>query len=340
MRVLLINNYYNKSNEDFFLAIKDLLHKRDIILEFCFLIDSKKAGRNWNDNISLDYLNGYGIRIWKFTLFPFWKFKNYDRYIVFEDVPVGINYLIAYYFFKWKLETIEESVVCPTFSFERFYKNIISYFLLKVSNNIYVTSKLSQKYVQLFSNRDINYIGLPSFIEDPHQEFDLLDGKVKILHVGSNYKRKGVKLIYNYLIEILNNFQFTTVGDNVNSYGIFHENYENLSRAAVYDQMRLNHILVLNSKDEPWGHVVPEAMLNGCIPLVSDRCGSKDILEDFCPDLVFKYNDSGDFERAVNYALDLLKDITKLKSFFHKAKSSVSNYSALKCAQKLCDVLK
>ncbi len=89
---------------------------------------------------------------------------------------------------------------------------------------------------------------------------------------------------------------------------------------AYYD---LADVFVLASEKEPWGLGVNEAMVGGCVPIVSDECGcAQDLADDACGRIVKPGN-----AQALSDALgDLLSDRPRLKAMGEAAKTRISTW--------------
>ena len=105
-------------------------------------------------------------------------------------------------------------------------------------------------------------------------------------------------------------------GDSVHRLGF--KNQKELP--AFYD---LADIFVLASEKEPWGLSVNEAMVGGCVPIVTKECGSAADLIDNTNGRVVSPGDVGDLAKVLN---DLLSNPKHLAEMGANAKTRIKTW--------------
>jgi glycosyltransferase involved in cell wall biosynthesis len=89
---------------------------------------------------------------------------------------------------------------------------------------------------------------------------------------------------------------------------------------AFYD---LADIFVLASEKEPWGMSVNEAMVGGCVPIVTKECGSAADLIDNSTGRVVLPNDADGLAKALK---DLLANPNQLARMSANAKTKIQTW--------------
>jgi glycosyltransferase involved in cell wall biosynthesis len=129
-------------------------------------------------------------------------------------------------------------------------------------------------------------------VEKPNFEEYIKPGKTRIVYVGSLIPRKNIKLILQSLKEIQTGlYHITIIGDGPlkedlisysNDIGINHEITfrGSMSMNDIKKELSNYDILILPSFFDGWGAVVNEALMAGLFVLVSDKCGSKSLINE------------------------------------------------------------
>ncbi len=100
---------------------------------------------------------------------------------------------------------------------------------------------------------------------------------------------------------------------------------------------RAADVLVLPSRYEAFGVVVNEAMLCGCVPIVSDRVGAQfDLIEDGRTGFVYP---TGDVERLGELLRSLLSDPERIKRMSEAGAGKVAEWSPEKYVSCFVDVI-
>jgi len=98
-----------------------------------------------------------------------------------------------------------------------------------------------------------------------------------------------------------------------------------VNQSALPEVYRAADVLVLPSDYEPFGVVVNEAMLCGCVPIVSDKVGARlDLVDAGSTGFVFPV---GDVERLASLLSGLLGDTARLRRISEAARQRVADWS-------------
>lgn len=134
-----------------------------------------------------------------------------------------------------------------------------------------------------------------------------VQGKTQVIYIGQLTDKKGVK----YLIEAVNGLEFicdlTVVGSGPNSKGLKSLSKRNtiflgnIKNSLVRGKLAKADILVLPSvsKDDGWGAVVSEALLQGCAVITTDKVGSSIVVGNELIGRVVASNSSAEIEQAI-----------------------------------------
>jgi glycosyltransferase involved in cell wall biosynthesis len=102
--------------------------------------------------------------------------------------------------------------------------------------------------------------------------------------------------------------------DKLNNYALKHEllniNFRGMKKNNEIPSILVNQdVLILPSIHDGWGAVVNESLLAGLYTICSDRCGSKDLLDDERRGQVFKMRDYKQLANILKYCCDNLNSI-------------------------------
>lgn len=140
----------------------------------------------------------------------------------------------------------------------------------------------STKRGVIFNPVDPRYLGAPL-------EENRIDGRLKIIFVGSGWRRKGLDLLLSALGLLTRPFVLSVIGSDPHS-----DRYKKLSQNLSIDRYiewvgveenlaeryRNADLLVLPALYEPTGNVVTEALALGCKVIVSDCVGNKEFVNE------------------------------------------------------------
>lgn len=132
--------------------------------------------------------------------------------------------------------------------------------------------------------------GVESPIDVPSKNHD----RLQLIFIGVLYEHKGVKIlpeIIKRLLEKKYNFHFTFIGD-----GVLRKDLKNalrgeidnniveftgrISSREVYKRLSKSDVLIYPTHIDAFGLVIAEAMINGCVPVVTHLKGITDSLID------------------------------------------------------------
>ncbi len=98
-----------------------------------------------------------------------------------------------------------------------------------------------------------------------------------------------------------------------------------VNQSALPEVYRAADVLVLPSQYEPFGVVVNEAMLCGCVPVVTDRVGARfDLIDDGRTGFVYP---AGDVEKLAELLRDLLGDPERRARMSEAARERIAAWS-------------
>ncbi len=110
-----------------------------------------------------------------------------------------------------------------------------------------------------------------------------------------------------------------------------------VNQTALPSVYRAADVLVLPSRYEPFGVVVNEAMLCGCVPIVSNRVGAQfDLIDDGKTGFVYP---TGDVERLGEVLSTLLSDPARIRSMSEAGAAKVAEWSPEKYVSCFVDVI-
>ena len=106
----------------------------------------------------------------------------------------------------------------------------------------------------------------------------------------------------------------------------------NLTGIDLLSWYKIANILILPSWQEAFGAVVNEAMVAICFPIVSERAGSKSLINNGVNGYIFNPNDDEDLVKAIEFSLEHVK--------LEKDNNSLMNITFSECANNIANILK
>ena len=199
---------------------------------------------------------------------------------LFDNIICVDQDVASYYQKKHNIGTYMPIVSEDDISRER-YKNVIS-----ISNRYVEKYNLNNKRVLVFVGRLVKLKNLqfviPEILKSKHQD-------IRLIIVGSGDYEIELKKIANDTNRII--FVGQQEGDNL---------------FAFYN---VGQIFILPSYQEPFGAVTNEALLAGCYSLISNRAGSRCLIQEGVNGEVFDPYDSALFSNILDSVLDKIQPI-------------------------------
>lgn len=164
------------------------------------------------------------------------------------------------------------------------YKNSINFFLLTGAKAIDYFKKAGFKEDTFF---DFGYfISNNASIDDNDDE---MNNKIRLIYIGSLIERKGIDILFGALSKLPPHYLLDIIGGGVLKKNlmrladelsitnrlIWHGEIKNIK---IYQYIKKSDYLILPSHFDGWGVVVNEALVLGTPVIVSDACGSSDMI--------------------------------------------------------------
>lgn len=230
------------------------------------------------------------------TMNDFYQKSNNQTYHFYSGIRA---FPLVYQAFKMGLKyslnrgiIVEHPIVFRKPLFLHFFKTLVfDYKYFKHIEHVFAFGEKATNWYKLW-NKSWNVHEFAYCVEQPNFKENIENGKVQIVYVGSLISRKNVKLIIQSLKQIqIDSFHLTIIGD-----GPLKKELMKFSDKIGIDQeitfkgfMSMNEIkkeltdydiLVLPSYYDGWGAVVNEGLMAGLFVLVSDKCGSKTLINE------------------------------------------------------------
>lgn len=134
-----------------------------------------------------------------------------------------------------------------------------------------------------------------------------LNGKLKLLYVGSLTHRKNVSIVLKAL-EDLNDIEFSIIGNGEEEHNLKDIVNRKCLPVTFLGKKQMSEIpsimegydvLILPSLHDGWGAVVNEAMTLGLYIIVSNKCGAKALVKNHAQGLVFINNNCSDLHNKI-----------------------------------------
>jgi glycosyltransferase involved in cell wall biosynthesis len=152
--------------------------------------------------------------------------------------------------------------------------------------------------------------------------------KVEVIFVGQIVHRKGIDLLIEAINPLFNryaNLMLTIIGsgemkhafvEQVRSLGLSGriDFQDAISPREIPGRVAAADLLVLPSRWDGWGVVVNEAFAVGVPVVVSDRCGTADLIENGVNGMVFRSGDVSDLRACLETFLDRRTDWPQMKA--------------------------
>lgn len=177
------------------------------------------------------------------------------------------------------------------------------------------------------------------------------ENKIEVIFVGQFIHRKGIDLLLEAMEPLFSeysNLYLTLIGggdlmaalsEQITSLGLTERiNFEGvMGILEIRARMAVADIMVLPSRWDGWGMVVNEAFSVGVPVIVSDRCGSADIVRDGVNGYIFRSEDVADLRRCLSQFIEKKSD---WPCFRAAAKATGQRISTEQMAPYLIECLK
>lgn len=173
----------------------------------------------------------------------------------------------------------------------------------KLATHHIVASSYSEKALMFDGIKKENIYKIPYGVDsnkfvEPNRKY--MDGKLNVLFMGEINQRKGIRQLMEAAIAINDkNITFNILGDGANHHSELYEPYReyvNLLGYVSFDellhQLSINHVFVFPTMGEGFGLVLLEAMAAGIVPITTDNCAGRDIVEDGVNGFIVPVGDS------------------------------------------------
>ncbi len=271
-----------------------------------------------------------------------------DRIVLLDNNPTNICMLIYAVLFKsigvktalW-IEHINDDFKSVA---KQTYQKICSWLLIKLTSNVLYFSDMTKSYVQSLAS-DCKMFRIRQAV-GPTAEFPNTGilcqvprrglSIIKFGYIGSLTVRKNVSV----LLEIFSEYTIkkaelhtagfeNTLGNRGNKNIRYYGYIDGEQKENFYEDI---DCLILPSLADPWGMVVNEAMSRGCLCIVSEQCGSSEMIRQVDSRLVTG-TDKSSIRAAIDYVLNLTADeIYALRS---KSLQVIADYTLDKSASDL-----
>jgi glycosyltransferase involved in cell wall biosynthesis len=286
----IIVSTHNKipSNRQYFLLAKQLISEG---VEVILVIDSAKK----IDDYEGTYYN-WTDKTFFSSFYFFWKILRKHKTI---DVSI-LNFSATKFSFLFKLHSKK---VIVTIRSDFFANSVVKRFLSSLkfifsdliqTNSYYMSGRIQQNYFFLPPIVVIhNSVELKGIFNS--QSVKLLSEKKKnVLFVGNLEVHKGFdSLVGTYLKnDWSKKINLTVCGEGSLSYLLFSNRTEihylgKISHEDVLQEMHKHDFLILPSRNEAFGQVVIEAMIQKCIPMVAHGTGASEIVDTYKTGFLF-----------------------------------------------------
>ena len=212
-------------------------------------------------------------------------------------------WIILIFFKKNRISLVLESSVyeSKTHGLKRLLKQL---FLKKVFK-VYAPG---DNHIKLL--RDLNYSGDTiktkgvGLINYKHKSQPLESYQKKFIYIGRLSEVKNLPLLIKTFNK-LNDCSLTIIGEGPDKIKLESMSEPNINFVGSVENKELsqyflqNNFLILPSLSEPWGLVVEEALYNGMPVIVSNNCGSVDLVKNKFNGYVFNPNNASELENII-----------------------------------------
>jgi len=172
----------------------------------------------------------------------------------------------------------------------------------------------------------------PKMDYEPNEFKPKFSNKNKFYFVGSLVKAKGIKQMNDYFVN--SDKELIVYGDGPDKYKLHRQiryrRYNNNPHESAIDEASY---IISFADFEPFGLAPIEGMLFGAIPIVSDRCGCKEIVAQVDPKLVFAHPSAiRDIHHKIRQNESIFTEYSKKSKKVAEEYFKLSSNSYEKCA--------
>ena len=162
---------------------------------------------------------------------------------------------------------------------------------VKMATHHIVASSYSEKALMFDGIKQENIYKIPYGVDANRfvdSKRDYGEGKLNVLLMGEIKQRKGIRQLME-AAKLINDKDiiFNILGDGANHHSELYEPYKdyvNLLGFVPFEellhQLSINHVFVFPTMGEGFGLVLLEAMAAGIVPVTTENCAGRDIVED------------------------------------------------------------
>lgn len=155
------------------------------------------------------------------------------------------------------------------------------------------------------------------FIE-PNRAYE--EGKLNILFLGEVNQRKGIKQILDAAKRINNpDIVFNITGSGANHYSELYKPYADyvnflgyVSFEKLLSLLSTNHVFLFPAMGEGFGLVLLEAMAAGLVPITTENCAGRDIIEDGVNGFIVPVGDVDTIVKKIEWCSSHPEEIRKM----------------------------
>jgi glycosyltransferase involved in cell wall biosynthesis len=341
--VVFFQNYYTPYRH----ALFEEIVRQQLSVCVVYIHRPEDEGRQWRApetqlfrSVQCQY-----IRLGKFILFlPPMSilFPGKSRVVILDNNPTNICMAVWALIYRMQgtwlavwVEHINESYKSKG---KMIYQRICSRILCGLSGQVISFSDMTSQYLSSIVNskpifRVNQAVPRPNTTLEWHRSDN---AKVTVGYIGSYDARKNITLLISVFRKYVpRHMELHLAGfDRITEYEadniVWHGYVSGTEKEKFF---RSIDFLILPSLAEPWGLVVNEALYRGCLCAVSDQCGSRELVTQISPQLVFEPTENG--LRAMLEYLCRIKADGDIERLTQRATAVASKYSIQCAAQSM-----
>lgn len=331
--VLVFQNYYTPARDALFREV--VAQGQDLLVLYAHLPTDE--GRRWTEPLALPYKSVQmpHVRIGKNVLFwvplSFWRWDG--PVLATDNNPTNAAMIIWCLLFRllkrrvglW-VEHIPDGYKGKA---KALYQKTCTRILCKLSNQVMAFSAMTQTYLQgLTSSGKVMRMIQATPLEGPPAPLRAVGRLTRFGYLGSNVERKNVAALREAFGMLsaaeltLDMGGFDGPVDNATDPRVHYHGYvDGSAREAFFGGI---DVLVLPSLADPWGFVANEALARGALAIVTNRCGSAEMVERITPTFVCDVT-ADSIAQAMAAGAALAPE--KVRELRMRARSAIADYT-------------